>query len=76
MAESIYRRYRRADACVYLKERHGIDRKVGTLAKLACNGGGPRFEKANRIPLYPEPELDAWARSIISPLMSSTSDQI
>jgi hypothetical protein len=69
-----YRRLRRSDASNYLREKWGISRAPATLAKLACVGGGPRFESANRVPLYPEPELDAWAESILSPLRSSTSD--
>jgi hypothetical protein len=69
-----YPRRRRAEASSYLKEKWGIDRKPSTLAKLACIGGGPRFEVAGRFPLYTDPELDAWARSILSPLKSSTSD--
>jgi hypothetical protein len=68
------RRYRRADASTYLREVWCIDRKPSTLAKLACLGGGPRFEHAGRTPLYPEPELDAFAQSILSGLKSSTSD--
>jgi hypothetical protein len=68
------RRHRRADASRYLKERWGIDRTPGTLAKLATIGGGPRYQLANRVPLYPEPELDDWAQSILGPLKSSTSD--
>ena len=69
-----YRRLRRAEASEYLKDKFGLDYKPSTLAKLACLGGGPRFEHAGRFPLYPEPELDAWATSRISPLKSSTSD--
>ena len=69
-----YPRRRRAEASSYLKEKWGIDRKPSTLAKLACLGGGPRFEIAGRFPLYTDLELDAWARSILSPLKSSTSD--
>jgi hypothetical protein len=69
-----YRRLRRSEASLYLKERWGIDRKPSTLAKIACLGGGPKFELAGRFPLYPEPELDAWAQSTLSPLKSSTSD--
>jgi hypothetical protein len=65
---------RREDAALYLKEKHGIDRKASTLAKLAVIGGGPKFRHAGRIPLYPIPELDAWAKSILSPLKASTSD--
>ncbi len=68
------RRLRRTEASVYLKETWGIDRAPSTLAKLATIGGGPRFEKANRIPLYSPEFLDEWARSILSPPMTSTSD--
>ncbi len=68
------RRLRRAEASAYLKEKHGINRAPATLAKLACTGGGPRFQHVGRLPLYPEPELDAYALSILSPLKSSTSD--
>ena len=45
------RRLRRAEASAYLKEKYYIDRKPSTLAKLACIGGGPRFQSAGRIPL-------------------------
>ena len=74
MHNTLSRRFRRAEASTYLKERYGIDRKASTLAKLACLGGGPRFEHAGRVPLYSPAELDAWALSIMSPLKSSTSD--
>jgi len=67
-------RLRRMEACVYLKQVHGIDRAPATLAKLATIGGGPRFESANRIPLYRPSELDRWARALLSPLKESTSD--
>lgn len=69
------RRYRRAEAATYLKSTWGIDRKPSTLAKIACLGGGPRFEHAGRVPLYPQSELDVWARSMLSPLKTSTSDR-
>ena len=68
------RRLRRSEASKYLKEVHGIDRAPSTLAKLATIGGGPKFEKANRIPLYAPKFLDEFARSILSPPMTSTSD--
>lgn len=67
-------RLRRTEASTYLKQRWGISRTPGTLAKLATLGGGPRFQLDGRIPLYPETELDTWADSILSPLKSSTSD--
>jgi hypothetical protein len=74
MTTTTHRRLRRQEASAYLKEVHGIDRKASTLAKLACLGGGPRFEHAGRVPLYSPAELDAWALSLLSPLKSSTSD--
>jgi hypothetical protein len=70
-----YRRFRRDEASSYLKERWGLERKSSTLAKYACLGGGPRFEYAGRIPIYPENELDTWARSILSALCSSTAEK-
>ena len=69
------RLFRRTEASTYLKEAHGIPRTPSTLAKLATLGGGPKFHRANRVPLYPQTELDAWAISILGPLRSSTSDK-
>ncbi len=71
---SINRPLRRNEASIYLYENHGIRRAVGTLAKLAVVGGGPRFRVAGRIPLYAPDDLDAWAESILSPLVNSTSE--
>ncbi len=68
------RRLRRAEAATYLLETHGIRRAVGTLAKLAVIGGGPRFRVAGRTPLYSTDDLDAWAGSILSPPVGSTSE--
>ncbi len=71
---SINRPLRRYEASNYLLETHGIRRAVGTLAKLAVVGGGPRFRVAGRTPLYAPDDLDAWADSILSPLVRSTSE--
>ncbi len=71
---SFNRPLRRSEAATYLLETHGIRRAVGTLAKLAVVGGGPRFRVAGRTPLYSTDDLDAWAESILSPLVSSTSE--
>ncbi len=68
------KRYRRAEASTYLKEKWGISRKPSTLAKLAVIGGGPNFQKDGKTPLYPGNELDSYAESQLSPLKSSTSD--
>lgn len=65
---------RRAEASQYLFDRYAISRTPATLAKLCCIGGGPRFRHVGRFPIYDIRELDVWARSITSPLKSSTSD--
>jgi hypothetical protein len=69
------RRLRRWEASQYLKDQWGIERAPATLAKLAVIGGGPCFEKAGRVPLYSPEFLDAWALSLLSPPLASTSDQ-
>ena len=38
----------RREASQYLLEHHGIKRAPGTLAKLACLGGGPLYRLAGR----------------------------
>jgi len=43
---------RRADAACFITDRWGYRRSPRTLAKLAAIGGGPRFRKAGRFPLY------------------------
>ncbi len=63
---------RRAKACEYLAAR--VIRDPKTLAKSAVVGGGPRFRKDGKFPVYPTDELDAWAQAKLSPLRSSTSD--
>ena len=56
---------RREPASRYLSQVWGIDRAPCTLAKLACIGGGPKYSKAGRIPLYKPEDLDAWARDLV-----------
>jgi hypothetical protein len=67
------RRVRRKEAARYLTEVWGIPTSPKTLAKLAVTGGGPQYRKAGRLPLYEIAVLDAFARSKLSPLVSSTS---
>lgn len=64
----------RNQACVYLREQHGIIRSPATLAKLASIGGGPTFQKAGRVPLYTPEDLNAWAESILSRKVRSSSE--
>jgi hypothetical protein len=67
-------RMRRKDASTYLLGKHGISRTPNTLAKYACVGGGPVFQKDGRIPLYTPEWLDDFAKSVLSPPMRSTAD--
>ena len=68
------RRYRRAEASRYLKEVWGIDRSPRTLAKEACQGGGPEMVYAGRVPIYTEPALDTYAQLKLSRPVRSTSE--
>jgi hypothetical protein len=65
---------RRKQASQYLQEVWGIRCGHNTLAKLAVVGGGPRFHKAGRDPLYTPADLDAYAQAKISGPMSSTAE--
>ena len=64
----------RRDASNYLHKTRGIKRAPKTLAKLASIGGGPAFRKDGIRVLYDPADLDAWAESILSPLVSSTAE--
>ena len=72
--QNLKRPLRRTEASEYLMENWGIARKPATLTKLACVGGGPRFMRANRTPLYPPEDLDVWVQSILTPPAASTSE--
>lgn len=66
---------RRSDAAKYITDNYGFPCSPKTLAKLACvSSEGPPFRMAGRIPLYPQPGLDAWARAKIGPEVRSTSE--
>jgi hypothetical protein len=67
-------RMRRNVASEYLREVHGVSLSPATLAKLAVIGGGPRFRRDGRFPLYDPPELDTYAVARLGPLCSSTSE--
>lgn len=71
---SAQRPLRRAEASAYLLEKHGIQRKPATLAKLAVLGGGPTFRRAGRVPLYSAADLDEFAAKITSAPVQSTSE--
>src|SRR6266576_2802580 len=64
----------RGQASRYLEDEWGLKRSPNYLAKLAVVGGGPAFRKANRIPLYTDEDLDAYAEGVIGPRVHSTSE--
>lgn len=45
-----------------------------TLDSLATRGGGPAFMRSGRRPVYDPDDLDAWARSRLSPKVTSTAE--
>jgi hypothetical protein len=65
---------RRAEASEYLRARYGIDHSPQYLAKLAITGGGPRFHKVRRTPIYLISYLDEYAQANTSPPVRSTSE--
>lgn len=64
----------REDAARYLRDEFGFRCKPVTLAKYATLGGGPKFRKAGRYPVYDIPDLDEWAKNCFSAHVSSTSE--
>ena len=74
MTIDLVRPLRRAEASAYLKDKHGLDYKANTLAKLFTIGGGPLVRKSGRVPLYETASLDLWAESKLSPPVRSSSE--
>lgn len=70
------RMLRRSDAAKHVTDTWGIPLSPKTLAKLAVVGGGPKFRKAGRVPLYDPANLDEWARTKLSSLVASTSELV
>jgi hypothetical protein len=68
-------RLRRKLAAEYLELRWGITIAPSTLAKWACTGGGPAFQRMNRTPLYSPVGLDAWAVVKLGRTVNSTSQE-
>jgi hypothetical protein len=65
---------RRPSASDYLWQVHGIQMGVGTLAKLACVGGGPEFSYRGRFPVYSPPGLDDFAAKRSTKSVRTTSE--
>ena len=63
----------RQEAAAFLGER-GYRVAVASLNKWASIGGGPRFRKFGRRPLYAPSDLIAWAKARTSPSVSSVTE--
>lgn len=69
------RYFSRKEASNYLLERHGVSRTPATLATLAWSGDGPVFRKDGpRRTVYTDADLDAYAASVLSKPVRSTSE--
>jgi hypothetical protein len=67
-------RLRRPAAAEYLWRKHGVKVAPTSLAKLACTGGGPPFQKDGPWATYPVLGLDEYAKKRLSRLVCSTSE--
>lgn len=63
----------RPASSAFLTEQ-GFPTATSTLAKLACLGGGPKFQKYGARVLYKPEELMSWARSRLSKPLRNTSE--
>ena len=52
----------------------GFPTSPTTLATLASRGGGPKFRKYGRYPIYRWGDSLEWARSKLGPVVNSTSE--
>ncbi len=52
----------------------GYPTAPATLARKACVGGGPKFRKWGRLPMYRWADALEWAQSRLSPPVASTSE--
>jgi len=64
---------RRDKAAAYLQERYGIG-SYDALARYVVLGGGPRYQKFGKYPLYTPEDLDDWAQSRMSAPVSSSAE--
>jgi hypothetical protein len=63
----------RQEASDFLNEL-GYKTAVASLNKLASIGGGPKFRKFGRKPLYAPADLIAWAEARTSPTVRSVTE--
>jgi hypothetical protein len=66
-------RLNRNDAAAALR-RAGIPVAPSTLATMVCRGGGPKYKRFGRVPLYRAADLLAWLEEKLLPPVRSTSE--
>jgi hypothetical protein len=64
----------RRDATASALTLAGFPTSPKTLASLATRGGGPKFRKYGRYPIYRWGDALGWARAKLSPLVGSTAE--
>jgi hypothetical protein len=64
----------RRDATAKALTEAGFPISAPTLATLACRGGGPKYRKFGKYPVYRWGDSLEWARSRLGPVVSSTSE--
>jgi hypothetical protein len=74
VSDDSMRRFRRIDAAAYVRNKWGVPCAPKWLAKLATTGGGPKFARFGRVPIYTDVDLDDWVLSRMSPIVGSTSE--
>jgi hypothetical protein len=52
----------------------GYPTASSTLASLACRGGGPKWRRYGRYPVYRWSDLVGWAQGRLSPVVTSTAE--
>lgn len=63
----------RREAAAYITDK-GLHCAPSTLAKLACIGGGPIFQKFGRHVIHTPSNLDIWVEERLSGPLRNTSD--
>ena len=72
MQADIFQYMNPVQASEYLLSK-GVQRTVGTLAKLRVTGGGPIYKKFGRAIIYDRHDLEEWIVAVMTPKAASTT---
>jgi hypothetical protein len=64
----------RRQAVEHIVKQHRVPMTPQKLARLASKGGGPRYRKFGKKPLYDPPSLDDWVIQEFSKEVTSTAE--